>query len=429
MPPFHPDLVQEGRVHRRCYVDPDVFAEEQTRVFGRTWVYLGHETEVPAPGDWKAASMGVRRVLLARTAGGGLAAVLDRCAHRGARLTDGECGRAARFTCPYHGWSYANDGPLLAVPFPDAYGPTFDRGALGLHRVRTEVYRGFAFGTVDPDAVPLVEHLGHARPWLDEYLDRNPGRGVRVLPGVLRHTFAGNWKLSWDNAADGLHATFAHRSYNRLGASTDTETVLARDPGRTGMYGKDLGHGHMVVDQRPGLPGGAWASMRPVPFAEEHTATLVDRVGEERAAALLELATGTMVNLSLFPNLLFVGNQLMVVEPLAVDRTRLSLFLVAGEGAPPEVDQLRPRVEEDFTAFGVPDDLDMFERVQDGLSRAPEVEWVDVSRGLGAGCDHLDAEGRPTGPITSEAPTRGYLREYRRLMGAGDGPVPAASSS
>ena len=83
---------------------------------------------------------------------------------------------------------------------------------------------------------------------------------------------------------------------------------------------------------------------------------------------------------------------------------------------------MRPRVEEDFAAFGVPDDLDVFERVQDGLTRAPEVEWVDVSRGIDAGTDHLDVDGRPTGPITSEVATRGYLREYRRLMSADQAP-------
>jgi phenylpropionate dioxygenase-like ring-hydroxylating dioxygenase large terminal subunit len=416
MPAFTPDLVEEGRVHRRCYVDADVFAQEQHQVFGRTWCYLGHESEVPAPGDWKAASIGTRRVLLTRAGDGALHAVLDRCAHRGARLTDGDHGHDARFTCPYHGWCFAGDGRLLAVPFPAAYGPSFDRAAHGLHAVRIEAHRGLVFGTVDPDAVPLLEHLGHAGPWLDEYLDRNPGGGIRVLRGPLRHTFRGNWKLSWDNAADGLHATFAHRSYNRLGAGAETDTVLARDPGRTPMVAKDLGGGHMVVDQRPGLPAGAWPSMRPVPNVERYVAALVARVGDEHAADLLELATGSMVNLSLFPNLLLVGNHLMVVEPVAVDLTRLSMWLVASEGAPPEIGLLRPRVEEDFVAFGVPDDLDVFERVQDGLTRAPEVEWVDVSRGVDAGTDHLDADGLPTGPITSEVATRGYLREYRRLM-------------
>ena len=90
-----------------------------------------------------------------------------------------------------------------------------------------------------------------------------------------------------------------------------------------------------------------------------------------------------MVNLSLFPNLIFVGNQLLVVEPVAVDRTRLHLHLVLADGASEEVNLLRLRVDEDFVSFGTPDDLAMFERIQDGLS-IPEVPWIDMSRGLGS---------------------------------------------
>ncbi|MEO5900168.1 MAG: hypothetical protein ABIR68_08555, partial [Ilumatobacteraceae bacterium] len=116
-----------------------------------------------------------------------------------------------------------------------------------------------------------------------------------------------------------------------------------------------------------------------------------------------------------FPNLIFVGNQLMIVEPVAVDRTRLHLFLISAPAEPDEIDLLRLRVDEDFVGFGTPDDLAMFERIQDGLS-IPEMPWVDASRGLGASSDGVDDHGRPTGPITSEAPQRSYLDEYRRSL-------------
>ena len=223
--------------------------------------------------------------------------------------------------------------------------------------------------------------------------------------------FAGNWKLSWDNAADGLHATFAHHSYNTLGEMVETlRRCWPAIPGSTPMVSKALRNGHMVVDQRPGIPQGPWATMRNVPFREPLESALL----EEGDAAVLDLATGSMVNLSLFPNLIFVGNQLLVVEPLSVDRTRLQLWLTSAPGAPAEVDLLRLRVDEDFVNFGTPDDLDMFERIQRGLS-IPEMEWIDMSRGLpdDAG-DHEDDA--ICGPITSEAPQRRYLAHYAELM-------------
>lgn len=408
------ELVQDHRVHRRLYVDPDVFTEEMTKVFGASWAYLAHESQIPNPGDYVSTWLGLRPVLVTRAADGTLHGLLNRCSHRGVVMPADRCGTATRFTCPYHGWVYGNDGRLAAVPYPNSYGPAFDQDAMGLGRVRIESYRGFVFGTLAADGPDLAGHLGHARPWLDAHIDRRPG-GVEIVGQPVIQVFKGNWKLSWDNAADGLHATFAHRSYNELGQSAGTATVLARNPATTQMYGKALGGGHMVVDQRPGLPEGPWASQRQVPGSAEHAAALTHRVGTDAALALLESATGDMVNLCLFPNLLFVGNQLMVVRPVAVDETHLELWLTQAPDTPVEIRAIRPRVEEDFTNFGTPDDIEMFERVQDGLARVPEVEWVDVSRGIDAG-DWIDDDGLPTGAITSEAPMRGYLHHYRELM-------------
>jgi hypothetical protein len=326
-------------------------------------------------------------------------------------VVSGDRGCAKRFTCPYHGWTYADDGRLVGLPFP-ANHPTSDRSTLGLGRLLVQTYRGFVFGTLHPDPVPVVEWLGPATEAFDVIIDRHPNGRLRLAPTPQRVEFRGNWKLSWDNAADGLHATFAHRSYNDLGRSSSVDTVLERDPASTPMSARALGNGNMVVDQRPGIPQGPWATMRPLPFAEPLERDLDARGVPARQ---LDLATGSMVNLSLFPTLLFVGNQLSVVEPLAVDRTRLSMYLVLAPDADPEIDLLRLRVDEDFVSFGTPDDLDMFERVQRGLG-IPEMEWVDVSRGLGDDTDVELPDGTVVGPITSEAPMRGYLARYERLM-------------
>ncbi|OLT12416.1 hypothetical protein BJF78_04265 [Pseudonocardia sp. CNS-139] len=278
--------------------------------------------------------------------------------------------------------------------------------------------------------MPLAEHLGPVRPYLDELIDRHPGGALRVLPTPVRYEFAANWKVSWDNAADGIHATFAHRSYNLLGKEAETDTVLARNPAATPMVSRAFPRGHSVVDQRPGIPDGPWATMRPLPTSDELVAALQER-GESH---LLDLATGSMLNVNVFPNLIFVGNQLMVVEPVAVDRTRVTMYLVLAPGAPEEVDLLRLRVDEDFVSFGTPDDLEMFERVQTGLA-IEEDEWIDTSRG--AALDVVEQNGADDGAddggtaveeaarrygeivrgdIATEAPVRGYLREWTRLM-------------
>jgi phenylpropionate dioxygenase-like ring-hydroxylating dioxygenase large terminal subunit len=394
-------LVRPTAVHRSIYTDPAIFDREMTAVFAASWCYLAHESQITEPGDYVATSIGGRPVLVTRAPDGTIHALLNRCSHRGALLTHERSGCAKRFTCPYHGWTYSNDGRLVAVPFPGNH-PCDDRSELALGQMATASYRGFVFGTLHPDPTDLLTWLGAARPWFDLLVDRHPGGRVTVAPSAQRLEYAGNWKLAWDNAADGMHATFAHRSYNELGRAADTATVLDRDPGDTPMVAMALGAGHMVVDQRPGIERGPWSTMRSMPFAEATAAGL--------DPGQLDLGTGAMVNLSLFPNLIFVGNQLMVVEPLAVDRTRLVLQLTLSPESPDAVNQLRLRVDEDFVSFGTPDDLDMFERCQRGLS-IPEIEWVDVRRG-----GEQEIDGVVTGPITSEAPQRSYLARWAELM-------------
>lgn len=403
-------LVQTDRVHRRLYTDPAVFDLEMTRVFAASWCYLAHESQLASHGDFVTTSIGRRPVVVARGSDGAVHALLNRCTHRGTMLVGEGAGCSKRFTCPYHGWTFSNDGRLVGLPFPADH-PVEDRRRLDLGRLEVGVYRGFVFGTLHPEPEPLERWLGHARAALDEIIDRHPAGAMAIAPSPQRLEFSGNWKLSWDNGADGLHATFAHHSYNVLGRSREVDSVLERDAASTPMVARALGNGHMLVDQRPGIPQGPWATMRPMPWSEALEAELRGR----GAADHLDLATGSMLNLSLFPNLLFVGNQLLVVEPLAVDRTRLNLYLTLAPGAPPEVDQLRLRVDEDFVSFGTPDDLDMFERVQRGLT-IPEMEWIDVSRGLADGSDTADADGTVSGPITSEAPQRGYLARYAELL-------------
>ncbi|MET0909227.1 MAG: SRPBCC family protein, partial [Ilumatobacteraceae bacterium] len=307
--------------------------------------------------------------------------------------------------------TFANDGRLVALPFPNNH-PVDDRRSLDLGRLAVDTYRGFVFGTLHPEPMSVADWLGPAVEAFDVIVDRHPNASLRIARTPQRLEFQGNWKLSWDNAADGLHATFAHHSYNVLGRSTQIDSVLERDPASSPMRSTALLHGHMVVDQRPGIPRGPWSTMRPMPFAEP---LLEDLAGTSGTPVDLDLATGSMVNLSLFPTLLFVGNQLLVVEPLAVDRTRLSMYLVLAPDAEPEIDLLRLRVDEDFVSFGTPDDLDMFERVQRGLA-IPEMEWIDISRGLGDERDVHRPDGTVTGPITSEAPQRGYLAHYASLM-------------
>jgi len=404
-------LVRDELLHRSIYTDPEIFDLEMLRIFGGSWMYLAHESEIPEPGDFVKRRMGRRQVLVVRTEHGEIKGLLNRCTHRGTTLVPGDGGCARRFVCPYHGWAFDLDGRIQNLPVPDSYDRLYER-PFDLGQVALGSRAGFVFGTLAAEPMPLDEWLGPAGPWLDLHVARYPEGKLRVQRRAVVQEYRANWKMSWDNAADGIHATFAHASYNTLGKSADTDTVLARNPAATPMVSKTLGHGHCVVDQRPGIPDGPWSTMRPLPTREALEESLRAR-GETRPE-MFDLMTGDMINLSIFPNLIFVGNQIMVPEPVAPDRTRIVFYLSHAPEAAEEVDLMRLRVDEDFLSFGTPDDFEMFERVQEGLA-VEEEEWIDISRGSGAG-DVVGEDGLVTGTVASEAPMRAYLAEWKRLM-------------
>ena len=93
------DLVREDRVHRRVYTDPAIFEEELRRIFGRIWVFVGHESEVPYPGDYRTTLIGRQPVILSRHSDGQVYVLYNRCMHRGALVCREEAGNSKHFRC------------------------------------------------------------------------------------------------------------------------------------------------------------------------------------------------------------------------------------------------------------------------------------------------------------------------------------------
>ena len=151
---------KQGLLSPRIYCDEEVYALEQERLFGRCWLYLGHESQIPKPGDFLNTYMGEDPVLLVRQHDNTIAAFLNQCRHRGMRICRADCGNQKAFTCSYHGWSYALDGSLIGVPHEeDGFHNELDKANWGAVRVaQVENYKGFVFATWDPTR-PVVRRL------------------------------------------------------------------------------------------------------------------------------------------------------------------------------------------------------------------------------------------------------------------------------
>src|ERR1700691_6202170 len=120
------ERIRPGRVHRSLYTDPEIFALELERIFGRAWIYVGHESQVPNAGDFWQTRIGLKPMLLVRQGDGSVRVLHNQCAHRGAMVVAAESGQAQEFRCCYHGWTYGTDGRLKFAPLLNGYPGTFD---------------------------------------------------------------------------------------------------------------------------------------------------------------------------------------------------------------------------------------------------------------------------------------------------------------
>ncbi|OBX34721.1 2-halobenzoate 1,2-dioxygenase large subunit [Halomonas elongata] len=101
------------RVHRSIFTDPEFFELEMKHVFEGNWMFLAHESQVAEPGDYMTVTLGRQPVIVTRDKAGELHALINACAHRGATLCRKKRGNKGTFTCPFHGWTFKNDGRLL----------------------------------------------------------------------------------------------------------------------------------------------------------------------------------------------------------------------------------------------------------------------------------------------------------------------------
>ena len=207
------DLVNEDAslVSRRCWSDPAVYELEKRGIFGRAWLFLGHESQIRQPGDFVQAYMCETPVILARGSDGGVHASINSCTHRGLPVCRASHGNTKRFVCPYHSWSYTVEGDLVTIPQESEVKCKPDKSTLGLKKVpRVASWRGLVFGSFDENIIPLEQYLGDMRFYLDAFLGRFPA-GIEFLGAPHRWVMDANWKLPVENQlGDVNHGAFLH---------------------------------------------------------------------------------------------------------------------------------------------------------------------------------------------------------------------------
>lgn len=234
----------EGVVPALVHSDPVIYDLEMERIFARCWLFVAHVSEIPSPGDYVTRRMGEDPVIVCRGEDGEVRVFLNSCRHRGMQVCRSEVGNTSHFRCPYHGFTYLNDGRLVGVPFQrQAYGDDLDKGDFSLTEARTETYEGLIFATWNERGGSLDDYLGPMK-W---YLDLLFKRARMVVVGHPQKRMSPtNWKLPAENfASDAYHTMHSHASIAHIGLaarSGDSETARV-DFSRYG-YQVSAGNGH-----------------------------------------------------------------------------------------------------------------------------------------------------------------------------------------
>ncbi|KVW91694.1 aromatic ring-hydroxylating dioxygenase subunit alpha [Burkholderia cepacia] len=420
-------LVRPDSVHKRLYTDPAIFALEMERIYGRAWIYVGHESQVKTAGDYHTTRIGDQDVVMVRASDGTIHVIYNRCPHKGAKVVpDGDGSVGKFFRCPYHAWTFRHDGTHLSAPLRNGLLNTcFDpkHPDFSMRRVaRVDSYRGFVFASQSNDGPDLRTFLNGVVSSIDNLCDRSPVGEVEVTGGVFRVLQRSNWKVFYENLHDTMHAPVTHESSvvsaraqaAEMGAMP-FELLIMDGNGEPYEFWEKLelrayayGHGYME-----GIFDPAAAERDSVSSA--HFAVLAEVYGEERARRILGMNRhNTVIYGSGSPHTVF--QQFRVIRPIAVDRTLVEIQLFRLKGAPDAVFDRAltyANVINSPSSNVMPDDVEVYARCQEG-NQTRGGEWVSMHRYVGT--DRATDDGFVSINGTSELPMRNQFAAWKRFM-------------
>jgi glycine betaine catabolism A len=209
---------------QRYFVSPEVSAEEEEKIFSKCWLLVGHQSQIPAAGDYFVQETGGESLIIVRDRSGVIRGFYNVCRHRGTRLCEDSGGRSPTIQCPYHAWTYGLDGRLIGSPHMDEV-PGFDRSEYSLHPVNLGLWEGFIFVNLDDDAMPLE---GWFAPLSGKFSHWNLPR-LRSVKRV-EYDVKANWKLMFENYSECYHCPGVHPMLSKISPYDSAENDLTEGP-------------------------------------------------------------------------------------------------------------------------------------------------------------------------------------------------------
>ena len=387
-------LVQGHQVHRDIYTSEEVYRLEMKHLFRNAWIFVGHDSLTPNKGDYYTSQVADQPVIQVRHSDGEIYVLYNRCPHKGTKIAIDRQGNTGKFfRCPYHAWSFKTDGCLLAIPLKKGYegtGLSETENGQGMKAVgAVKNYRGFVFARLADEGISSEAYFGDSLSSIDNMVDRAPEGRMEVTGPPLRYMHQCNWKMLVENQTDTCHPMVAHESsagtavkiWEQMGNPEPRPPAMQIIAPFMSPYEffEDIGirtwpngHGHT------GVSGSIHADYESVPGYFD---AMKEAYGEDRAKAILD---ENRHNTVYFPNIMVKAplGQLRNFIPLGAGRTLAESYVYHPVGAPRELtarSAMYNRMINAPTSIVGHDDLEMYERAQEGLM-ADGLDWVNVQR-------------------------------------------------
>ena len=433
-PPQIEGLIESGRVHKKIYTDGKIFDLEMERVFGRAWIYVGHESQIPNKGDFYTTKIAKEPVIMVRHTDETIKVLYNRCAHKGTQITTQTSGSVRAFRCIYHAWSFETDGKFKTRPLANAYDdkcPASINPENDMKQVAcVEVYRGFIFSRLCNEGQDLSTWLGETKTSIDNLVDRSPQGELEVVGEPLRYLNNCNWKMMIENVSDALHALPTHKSASEPAAEMVKEfTDTNEQPIALNMlipFGNPLSFfdeiGQTICGNGHSYSGGTVSIHSAYPEVPEYLQAMNKTYGAKRAEEILSVERHNTV---IYPSISLKCNlqSIRVFRPISVDETLLETWTFRLKGAPEEL--LRRTMLYNQTIFSPAsiaghDDNEAFCRMQQGL-KSGGLEWVNINRHMGV--ENLNGDGTKSAPGTSDMVFRHEFDAWKNYMSDSGGSI------
>jgi phenylpropionate dioxygenase-like ring-hydroxylating dioxygenase large terminal subunit len=245
-------------LEQKYFVSPDLFAEEEEKIFSKQWMLVGHQSQLAEAGDYFVAVVADESLIVVRDQRSVIHGFYNVCRHRGTRLKEDACGHASAIQCPYHAWTYGLDGRLIGAPHMDQI-PGFDKADYSLHAVNLALWEGFIFVNLAKSATPLEE-------WFAPLNGKFSHWNMSILRPAKRieYDVKANWKLMFENYSECYHCPGVHPMLSKVSPYDSAENDLTEGPFLGGFMKINKGAGLTMSGRACALPVGKIENLQEV---------------------------------------------------------------------------------------------------------------------------------------------------------------------